>query len=190
MGLTDIDRQLIGRCLEREPEAWCEFVDRYLGVVYHVVHHTAHMRSVTLRAEEVEDLAADVMATIVDANFKVLRRFRGKSSLASYLAVIARRVIVNKLGRRAIYEKRMTSAPLDAQAAGASPPDVSVELEDEVDRLLEVIDGKDAELVRAIYLEQKSYAEVSRQLQIPENSIGPTLARLKDRLRRAASQGS
>ncbi len=122
MPLTEIDRQLIGRCLEREPEAWCEFVDRYLGVVFHVIQHTAHMRGMVLHADDAEDLAADVMSTIVDSNFKVLRRFRGKSSMASYLAVIARRVVVNKLSRRAIYEKKMHGAKIEQEGKQSVPP--------------------------------------------------------------------
>lgn len=185
--LTEIDRQLIGRCLEREPEAWCEFVDRYLGVVFHVIQHTAHMRGMVLHADDVEDLAADVMSTIVDSNFKVLRRFRGKSSMASYLAVIARRVVVNKLSRRAIYEKKIHGAKIEQENRQAGAGEPHIDNEDEVHRLLDSLDGADADLVRAFYLEHKSYAEISRELNIPENSIGPTLHRLKEQLRRSAS---
>lgn len=188
MALTEIDRQLISRCLEREPQAWYEFVDRYLGVVFHVIQHTAHMRSVTLKPDEIEDLASDVMATIVNSNFKILRRFRGKSSLANYLAVIARRVVVNKLGRKAIYERKVQAARIEQETRNQIPAEIQIENEDEVQRLLEGLDGADAKLVRAFYLDHKSYAEISRELGIPENSIGPTLTRLRDQLRKTASQ--
>jgi RNA polymerase sigma-70 factor (ECF subfamily) len=163
-------------------------VDRYIGVVYHVIQHSAGMRSVQLRPEEIEDLAADVMATIVDANFKILRRFRGKSSMASYLAVIARRVVVNKLGRRAIYEKRRQNTPVDSEPSPQPPPEAPVDNEDEVRRLLELLDGQDADLVRAYYLEHKTYAQISSEFGIPENSIGPTLSRLREQLRKTAPQ--
>lgn len=187
MPLTEMDRQLIHRCLEREPEAWCEFVDRYLGVVFHVIQHTAHMRGIVLHADDAEDLAADVMATIVDNNFKVLRRFRGKSSMASYLAVIARRVVVNKLCRRAIYEKRVQAARTELDGKTSAPSSQSIDDADEVHRLLETLEGNDARLVRAFYLENKTYSQISVELGIPENSIGPTLTRLKAQLKRSAS---
>ena len=38
MGLLARDRELIRRCLHHEPGAWNDFVDRFLGLVYHVVH--------------------------------------------------------------------------------------------------------------------------------------------------------
>lgn len=188
MALTDLDRQLIARCLDREPEAWCEFVDRYVGVVFHVVHHTATMRSVVLRPEEAEDLVADVLATIVDNNFKILRQFRGRSSLANYLAVIARRVVVNKLARRAMFEKRMHAARAEYQQRSDAPPELKIEREEEVHRLLDSLDGPDAELVRAFYIDHKSYSEISRDTGIPENSIGPTLTRLREQLRKTAGR--
>lgn len=188
MALTDLDRQLIARCLDREPEAWCEFVDRYIGVVFHVVHHTATMRNVGLKSDEVEDLAADVLATIVDNNFKILRQFRGRSSLANYLTVIARRVVVNKLVRRAIHDKKAHAARAEYPTRGDTPAELKIEREEEVHRLLDSLEGPDAELIRAFYIDNKSYSEISRDTGIPENSIGPTLTRLREQLRKTASR--
>ena len=58
MPLTPQDRDLIRRCLHHEAGAWNEFVQRYLGLVYHVITHTAHLRSYPIRADETEDIAA------------------------------------------------------------------------------------------------------------------------------------
>ena len=33
MALSDIDRKLLQRCLAREPRAWEDFVDRFLGLM-------------------------------------------------------------------------------------------------------------------------------------------------------------
>ena len=48
MVLLDSDRNLVERCLERRPLAWEEFVDRFMGLVVHVVNHSAHARSIRL----------------------------------------------------------------------------------------------------------------------------------------------
>src|SRR5215475_15805310 len=77
VALTNLDRDLLKRCLARHPGAWNDFVDRFLGLVYHVVHHTAHLRSTPLRPEDVEDLAAEVLLQIVARDYAVLREFRG-----------------------------------------------------------------------------------------------------------------
>ncbi len=41
MALSEIDRNLLDRCLQRKPRAWEDFVDRFMGLVVHVVSHTA-----------------------------------------------------------------------------------------------------------------------------------------------------
>ena len=56
--------------------------------------HTADARSFPLTAEDTEDLAAQTLLEIVEKDYAVLRHFRGESSLASYLTVIARRTCV------------------------------------------------------------------------------------------------
>src|SRR6185295_15704777 len=97
VALSDIDRQLLQRCLARHPRAWEDFVDRFLGLVVHVVTHTAHARSIQVSPHDLEDLASEVFVAILADDFAVLRRFRGQSSLATYLTVIARRVVVKEL---------------------------------------------------------------------------------------------
>ena len=85
MALSEIDRNLLDRCLHRKPRAWEDFVDRFMGLVVHVINHTAQCRSTNLSAADREDLAAEVFLAIVDNDMAVLRHFRGKSSLATYL---------------------------------------------------------------------------------------------------------
>src|SRR5262249_1330846 len=46
--LVDEDRTLVQRCLSHEPGAWNDFVDKYVGLFYHVVRYTAYLRSVVL----------------------------------------------------------------------------------------------------------------------------------------------
>ena len=60
MALTSVDRALLQRCLQHDTGAWNDFVDRFLGLIYHTIHHTAHLRSVTLRPEDTEDVAAEI----------------------------------------------------------------------------------------------------------------------------------
>src|SRR5437868_9925056 len=104
VALSEIDRTLLERCLHSKPRAWEYVVDRFMGLVVHVINHTAQCRSINLSAADREDLAAEVFLAIVDDDMGALRHFRGRSSLATYLTVIARRVVVRKLveGRSAV----------------------------------------------------------------------------------------
>jgi RNA polymerase sigma-70 factor, ECF subfamily len=187
MALSDIDRSLLQRCLARKPRAWEDFVDRFMGLVIHVVNHSTQCRALRLAAEDREDLVAQVFLTIVKDDLAPLRNFRGDSSLATYLTVIARRVVVREL------LKRPASMPMDGAGpmgmAQAEPPSTNgVEDREEIERLLEELDGAEAEIVRMYHLEGKSYHEISTAVGMPENSVGPTLSRARSKMRRAATE--
>ena len=187
--LSEYDRKLLARCLDKEPKSWEDFVDRYMGLVIHVINHSAQCRSLRLTNEDREDLAGEVFWNIVRNDFALLRHFRGESSLATYLTVITRRIVVAKL------LKRKPTANLGEQAADHSsnghsaPPPADEELlqnKDEIERLLDELESSEARLVRLYHLEGKSYGEISSLTGLAENSIGPTLSRARDKMRKAA----
>jgi len=187
MALSDIDRSLLQRCLTRKPRAWEDFVDRFMGLVIHVVNHSVQCRSLRLSAEDREDLVAQVFLTVVKDELAVLRYFRGDSSLATYLTVVARRVVVREL------LKQPASVPMhgvDGLGAGGvvSPSESRFNDRDEIERLLEELDGAESEIVRMYHLEGKSYHEISTAVGMPENSVGPTLTRARSKMRRAATE--
>jgi RNA polymerase sigma-70 factor (ECF subfamily) len=189
--LRDIDRQLLDRCLRKEPGAWNDFVDRYLGLIYHVIHHVSHARSLVLNAADIEDVAAEVLLEIVDDNYGLLRRFKGSSSLPTYLTVVARRIAVKNV------VKRHREAELGHATAHRAivNDDESAEAEaiasaEEVERMLEHLSEREAEVVRLYHLKYLNYRQISKQLGIPENSIGPILSKARQRLRHAAEQRS
>ncbi len=185
MALSDVDRQLLQRCLARQPRAWEDFVDRFLGLVLHVVHHTAQGRSIAISPHDLEDLTSEVFVAILADDYAVLRRFRGQSSLATYLTVVARRVVVKELLRRRIVPNHGEQGDLDhVEDQGAGPEERLSNL-DEVHRFLAELDGEEADIVRLYHLEGKSYQEISRDLGIAENSIGPALSRARAKMRRA-----
>ena len=187
MALTEIDRNLLKRCLAKEPGAWKDFVDRFIGLFVHVIQHTAHVRSVKLGPHDVDDLCADVYLALLADDFAVLRRFRSKSSLATYLTVVARRVVVREMARKRMAEAlghvgASTQGALEANPRPSEHP--RIDDREEVQRLLEDLEDNDAEVVKQFHLEGKSYREISKQLGIPENSVGPTLSRAREKLRR------
>lgn len=190
MALSDIDRNLLDRCLARKPRAWEDFVDRFMGLVVHVTNHSAQCRSIRLTPEDREDLCAEVFLAIIKDDFAVLRHFRRQSSLATYLTVIARRVVVRTLlGKKSASRLAQTAPQVAAVAAGSggagSDGERRVEDREEVERLLEELDGPEADVVRMYHLEGKSYQEISSAVGMPENSVGPTLSRAREKMRRA-----
>jgi RNA polymerase sigma-70 factor, ECF subfamily len=188
--LSEIDRKLLQRCLNRKPHAWEDFVDRFVGLVVHVIRHTAKSRAFRLTPQDEEDLAAEFFMAMIRDDYAVLRRFRGESSLATYLTVVARRVVVRELLKDQA-RSRLTATPNLADLPREDDyrhPEGRIEDRDEVERLLRGLGGFEAEVVRLYHLEGKSYREISSTIGIPENSVGPTLSRARARLRQTVGE--
>jgi RNA polymerase sigma-70 factor (ECF subfamily) len=159
-----------------------------MGLIVHVINHTAQARSVRLSPADVDDLCAEVLLNIVKDDFALLRRFRGQSSLATYLTVVARRIVVREiLNRKTVARLRDGSVPqvaLEKPDSRAQPEQRLSDLE-EVRRLLAGLQATEARVVRMYHLEGKSYQEISSAVGMPENSIGPILSRARSKMRRA-----
>jgi RNA polymerase sigma-70 factor, ECF subfamily len=185
VGLSEIDKTLLERCLQRRPRAWEDFVDRFMGLVIHLVNHTAQARSIRISPADRDDLCAEVFLAILQNDFGLLRNFRSQCSLATYLTVVARRIVVRELLRS------QPPAVLNEAVASQEAVDVQQAVEqrlgnqEEVARLLGGLQGTEAEVVRLFHLEGKTYHEISDRVGMPENSIGPILSRARNKMRRA-----
>jgi RNA polymerase sigma-70 factor (ECF subfamily) len=189
--LREIDRQLLDRCLRHEPGAWNDFVDRYMGLIYHVIHHVAHARSLVLSPADIEDIAAEIFLGVVDDDYGVLRRFKGTSSLPTYLTVVARRICVKEVVKRHREAELGHTTAHRAFVGDDSSGEVEpVATSEEVERMLKDLPDREAEVVRLYHLSYLNYRQIGKQLGIPENSVGPILTRARQRLRRVAEQRS
>jgi RNA polymerase sigma-70 factor (ECF subfamily) len=78
-----------------------------------------------------------------------------------------------------------TRRTAEAVADSAPRPEQRISDREEVERLLDELDGREAEIVRMYHLESKTYHEISSAVGVPENSVGPILSRARDKMRRA-----
>lgn len=171
--------------MAEESGAWKEFVDRFLGLFVHVIHHTADARSVKTTPEDVDDLSAEIFLTVLANNFAVLRHFRGQSSLATYLAVVGRRVVVREMSKRRMAEAmgHVVASQTALEHAHVHPDSHRVESQEEVQRMLEELPAVDAEAVKMFHIEGKSYREISAVLGVAENTVGSMLTRAREKMR-------
>ena len=205
MALSEFDRDLLTRCLAPSAGAWEEFVDRYIGLTYHTIRQTAKSRSSQISSHDEEDYAAEVFLQIIKNDFAVLRRFRGNSSLATYLSIIIRRIVVREFVNKRHPRIQNSNANGETENGEGEqskvyafkiPLDQTAPLQDQqplpedqaadreaVANILNQLVGKEREVVEMYHLEGRTYYEISRITGLPENSIGPTLSRARARLR-------
>jgi RNA polymerase sigma-70 factor, ECF subfamily len=180
------DRQLLQECLHGLPAAWDAFVARFGGLLAFVVDRTAAQRRMSLTPADRDDLLADILLEILHHDAAVLRGFAGRSSLATYLAVVARRVSVRCLTKLA--EKAHGRRPFSDGHEPAHGDNGQARLADreQVEQMLSGLDETEARLVRLHHLEAHSYGEISRLTGMPLGSIGPALARARQKMKHHA----
>ena len=186
MPASDQDQMLIDRCLKHQEGSWPEFVDRFLGLIYHVIRHTAYSRSMALSPADEDDIAAEILLELVRNDYAVLKQFKGISSLAAYLTVITRRTCVRQMVRMrreiALGHVKAHRRAVDLAASDLEP----IMAAEEVERLLGMLEKQQAEVVRMYHLDFMSYHDIAKKIGIEENSIGSILTRARQRIAAAA----
>ena len=97
-----LDRELVARCLRREPLAERALYDAHVERIYRLMHRMAGE----------PDLAADFTQETFIRAFERLEQFRGDSSLATWLHTIAVSVALN--GMRKVKRFRSVAEPVAA----------------------------------------------------------------------------
>jgi len=129
-------------------------------------------------------LVSDVFVAIIASDYAALRRFQRNCSLATYLTVIARRVIVRKLASAPA--NSLTSNGMASLAQHHDESIARLENVEEVRALMTRLDPQEARVVRMYHLEGMSYEQISHEVGLSENSIGPVLSRARGKMRERA----
>lgn len=191
--LTDLDRRLLSELLAGRSGSWRMFVDRFTGLFVQVIQQTAHAHSLKLSDDDIEDLCADTWAELLSRDMAALRSFRGRCSLATYLAVIVRRIVVRRLTehrfRQALGHVNAHQVAVDLASTEAAELR-HVDSRDEVESLLVRLPQDLRQILQWFYLEQASYQQIAARLGKPLNSIGPLLARLRQSLLNSRSSAT
>jgi len=178
------DRALLDACLAGADGAWEAFLNRFAGLFAFVAARSARQRGLTLAAADRDDLVADVVVECLRDDATALRSFAGRASLATYLAVIARRVVARRLA-----DATRNTPPRPHQPPSRRPDvmagDETAEAanREHVETLLRGLEADEARLVRLHHLEHRSYGEISQLTGMPLNSIGPALSRAREKMR-------
>jgi RNA polymerase sigma-70 factor, ECF subfamily len=185
------DYQFARRLVTGDAAAWRTLVERFGRLVLARVLAASRELNRPMSQSDAEDLCAEVFSGLVADNYAALRRFEGRSTLSTWLCVVTRRMVL----------RRLVSAGREPSQPAAHPPPLESLVGPTADGpLAGLIGAEDRALLaagiqqlgerhrriaRLFYVEGRSYREISQQLNMPVNSIGPTLARIHEKLRAA-----
>jgi RNA polymerase sigma-70 factor (ECF subfamily) len=184
------DRALIRACLDGAPGAFERLVERHRRLVYHAIRAALDRRGAREDQELCDEAFVRVFSALAVDGMKVLRSFQGRSRLATFLVVVARRTALRTLAdlrpRRAgpegaAWEGRLAE-PLDPG------PDPAERAEREEARALlreslAALAPRDALAIRLFYDEGLGHKEIGAVLGVPVTHVGQILARAREKLR-------
>lgn len=171
------DAQLVQQVLNGNDHAFRFLVGKYQGLVVHVVGR------IIQQEDELEDICQEVFIKV----FKKLKRFRGESKLATWIAAIAYNTAIThfrKQKRRG--EVSYNAAPkllLDEKDTGLQN---TLEKEEAKKYLLQLIESLPVNyrtVITLFHLEEFSYKEIEKITGMPEGTIKSYLSRARKLLK-------
>ena len=191
------ERRLIIRLLAGESEAWSKFVDRYQRVVFARVNQVLIQYGKSVETNEADDVVADLFTSLLANNMRMLRRFEHRSTLATWLTIIAHRMSLRaamKSKRKSVKTNQLD--PMTGQTPTQSLEQLAVDpAENPLARLmttenrskirhqLTMLKEADRQVIELFHFEKLSYREIASRMGMSENSVGPRLTRAQRRLR-------
>ncbi len=182
------DTELVAALLGGNSATWEEFVDSYGRIIRSRVADVAGAFQLAGDHSAIDDATADVFAALLADDAAALRAFASRSSLVTYIAVIATRCATRGFARRrprTASDKQLELRTAASQSRWADPASqlISSEQRAELFRLLDELPEKQQHVVRLFYLEGRGYSEISELLDMPIGSVGVTLQRAQQKLR-------
>lgn len=161
-------------CLQGNKEAWDAFVQRYAGVIYAAVGHVFGQWGAGVTGRTVQDIAQDVFVRLIKDDYRLLRKYEpGRASLETWLTLIARSVAIDCLRKRRLETPGMELSEVPAAEPTAHGNPVPLHLLTARQRLV----------LRLLFDEDRSVAEVAQMLNVEEQTIRSTKHKALSRLR-------
>ncbi|MDX2200902.1 MAG: sigma-70 family RNA polymerase sigma factor [Phycisphaerae bacterium] len=179
--MSNVDLELIERCLAGDQAAWAMLIEQYSGLVYSIARKSG------LRPDQCDDVAQVVFAILV----RRLSGVRDQQSLAGWIATTARREAWRAKRGAAAHrtESGVESAELPVSDADLERAIRQAQLRSAV----ALLDVRCRKLIELLYLtdETPEYQQVAAEIGLAVGSIGPTrqrcLARLIEIIRQAGA---
>ncbi|MGB0514148.1 MAG: RNA polymerase sigma factor [Wenzhouxiangellaceae bacterium] len=168
------DRTIISDAVADRPGGFERLVDRYSGLVWHIVHGMVRDRGDAL------DLCQETFIRI----HRCLGQFRFESSLATWIGRIAYNVAVRSLERKRLPLTGFDEALVEADPAlGPEALADRVERADRVHALLDLLTPLQRTVVTLYHLDELPVSEVAEIVGVPTGTVKSHLFRARNRMR-------
>jgi RNA polymerase sigma factor (sigma-70 family) len=171
------ERAFVERLAARDADAWSRFERELRPLLVRAAAATG--------SRDPEDVAQKVCALLLEPDARLLRSFRGQSTLSTWLIGIARNQALMLL-------RRDRTLPPPPTPAAADPLEnlVAAESKARLETALETLPPRDRLLLVLHYRDGLPHVQVAAVVGIAVNSVSPLLDRARDRLKAALQKKS
>ena len=180
--MTAFDRteneELIKLCLNGDEEAWQKLVEKVTPAIISVCQ--------TMRLSPEESL--DIFGQVCFLFLKHITKLKSPDKLVGYVSMITRREVLRGIRRKNLFDKIDPDITKSISTSDFKNPDLLLEETRKHETLFKAIEKlpeKEYKLIWHLFLDESepSYEEISKKLDIPISSIGPTRQRSLNKLR-------
>ena len=172
----------IERCKRRREKIagnrYTEIIDLYSEHVYNLAVRMLGNK------QDAEEATQDVFVRV----FKSIERFRGDSSLSTWIWRIASNVCISRLKKRKIDTVSFDESAVDpavGQESSCSKQEHRLyhhELSDIIERCISMLPPNESAAITLLYIEELSYEEIADILKLPMGTLSTILHRGRKRL--------
>jgi RNA polymerase sigma-70 factor (ECF subfamily) len=174
-------RKLLRNLLKGDELAWQAFIGDYAGLMLGIARRTFATYGFDSATQDAEDAVAEAWRNLLDRNGLLIRKCLKRGNLLQTLIVLARNRAVDIMRKRkgitVEFEERHGGS-VDFPAPEAPQPSDSA-----LRTAVRKLPDRERTLVTLFFLQRRKYREIAVLTGIPQNSIGPTIARALRRLR-------
>jgi RNA polymerase sigma-70 factor (ECF subfamily) len=183
------EAELVHACLAGKDAAWERLLREYAGGALAAVRSALRQRGHGPDPALEDELLADTFEALAAEDARVLRSFRGESSLATFVSVVATRRAFRVLRDRYRHGKavdRKGEQEKRSPRMGEPDPAEAAAKDERADVIVEAISGlapTDKLLLTLYYLDGRSYKEIAAVTRLAATGVGTKIARARARLR-------
>lgn len=171
------DAELVKRCLAADEQAWAILVERYADYV-----HALAMRGFHFPPEDAEEVLQETMMQI----YEHLGNYRGTGPLRAWIGAIAQNVARQRLRSRSRHPE--SALPNDTADTAQQRALEAVEEALLARTALAQVEAPCREILNRFFALSQKYAEIAREMGIPEGTVASRIARCLMRLRQILSR--
>ena len=185
------DGQLINHCLDKNHQAWTEFVERFSKVIYWAIKDKLKRWGYTFKEQDVEDIYQEIFTKLWQGSR--LKEVRNSKKISGWLVMVAgngaidyfRRKNKEAPNRYNHIEQMEIALDEDLTLSNNNPLQVlyTREIKEILESALESLTSRERITITLSHLYRKKHREIAELLNIPLNTVSTIISRTKERLR-------